>query len=716
VSGAAGAATPEGTAFLDPGAVAALLDAAGVPRLAERVVATAAEAVAAAAEIGFPVVLKLVAPALVHKSDIGGVLLGLGSAEAVEEGHRRLAAVADRAGIAAWQVLVQEQAPPAEAELLVGITRDPAFGPMLAVGSGGRLVELLDDVALHTCPVTPEQARALLATTLAGRLVEGYRGAPLDPEGAAAAIAAVSRIPLERPDVVELDVNPLAPGRDGCWRALDARVLVCTGDPAARAGAVLEPTAARPSLSGDEAATRVAALLDARSVAVVGASAADPAKPGSKILGFLRRHGYAGAVHVVHPSASEIQGYPCVAAIEELPHGAVDVACLAIPASACADAIDRLGRRGVRGVVVLSSGFAEAGDPAAERALAAAADAHGMGLCGPNTIGAATPGTALYATFTGAVQADRPVTGGIALVTQSGALGGSLLSQAWERGAGVSRFVSVGNQAQLAIADYLQFLARDEQTRVACVVVESVPDGPAFVAALAAMRAAGKPVVALKTGRSAVGGAAVRSHTGALAGDARVVDAVLAEGGAVRVGTLTELMDAAVALDRQPRPAGGRVGIVSTSGGGCAVAADLCAALGLSVPALAPATRATLDALLPAFAATQNPVDVTAQILVDPSLLERTLDALLADPGIDTVAVILTTVPDPQARILADGIVARTRAASKPVVVAWTIARSQAEDGISTLEREGVPVLPSIERALGALAALARAGTGGAAS
>jgi acyl-CoA synthetase (NDP forming) len=452
----------------------------------------------------------------------------------------------------------------------------------------------------------------------------------------------------------------------------------------------------------------VAAIFEARSIVVVGASATDPAKPGSRVLAYLNRHGYDGDVYAVHPTAAEIAGRPCFPSIETLPAGPLDLVCLTIPAAGCADLLDRCGKRGVKAAVVVTSGFAEAGADVAEQELGRIADRHGIALCGPNTIGVVGPWERLCVSFTGALDTDEPRAGGIAFVTQSGALGGSLLSQAWERGLGISRFASVGNQTGLAIADYLAYLAGDPRTRVACLVLESVADGPALLDALALMRRAGKPVVALKTGRSAVGQSAVRSHTGALAGDARVCDAVLREAGALTVATLTELVDAAAVLERQPLPRGPRVGIVSTSGGGCAVAADLCAEARLAVPALPESEREALARVLPTFAATQNPVDVTAQILVDPDAIARTLRIMLGSDSVDSVLVVLTTVPDPRAREIAELVVECSRDSGKPLVVAWTIARRLAEGGLSLLEREGVPLFPSIERAVAALAVITR--------
>ena len=688
--------------FLDAAALDALLRDAGVPTVAQQLVTDEAGALGAADSIGYPVVLKLTSPTLVHKSDVGGVLIGLRDGGAVREGFRRLAALAAALELRSWSVVVAELVPAGEIEMFVGVMRDPTFGPVILVGAGGRLVELLDDIAVRRCPVDEDEALALLGETRIGAATAGYRGFAADRRGLAATVSALSRLAASRADLAAVDLNPVVPRAGGDWVTLDARAVLAPApaDPA-------EPPVA-------QASTRVRALLEARSVLLLGVSATDPGKPGNRVLAYLRRNGYAGTIHLVHPSAAQIEGVPAVASVEALPDGGIDLACIAIPAAACAGALASCGRKGVRTALVMTSGFAEAGNLAGEAELLAIAEEYGIGLCGPNTIGVISPAIGLHACFSLAQEVERPIAGAVAILAQSGALGGSLLSQAWERNLGVSHFVSVGNQAQLRIADFLHYLAEDEATGVVAVLLESAPDGGALVAALLALREREKPVVLLKVGRSAVGNAAAQSHTGALAGDARVYDAVFRELGVSLTTTPTELLDGVAALSRQPRARGRRVGVVSTSGGACALVADLCTDRALEIPELSREDGERLAEVLPAFVKPGNPVDTSAQVLADPDILSGAVRILLASERIDLVIVAITTVTGADARRLAAGLIEACQGTRVPVIVAWTIAERLAREGVGLLEAAGLAVYPALERAVAAAAVLAPASPTGA--
>jgi acyl-CoA synthetase (NDP forming) len=282
------------------------------------------------------------------------------------------------------------------------------------------------------------------------------------------------------------------------------------------------------------------------------------------------------------------------------------------------------------------------------------------------------------------------------------------VAQAWSRGIGISRFISVGNQAQLTTADYLNFLATDPATTCVGVLLEGVTDGAPLVAALERLRDAGKHVVALKVGRGAMAAAAVKSHTGSLAGDYAVYKAVLEETGAIAVDSITELLDAAHLLSTSGRPRGRRVGVLSTSGGACALIADLCERHGFDLPALPPDVQSELIEILPGFASTANPIDVTGQVATDPSIYGRALNAVLRRDAVDVVLVMLTTIADPQAAEIAAEVVAQMRRHEQPVLVSWTIAPELARDGLALLAADGVPVFGDPARAIEALAAISR--------
>jgi acyl-CoA synthetase (NDP forming) len=395
-----------------------------------------------------------------------------------------------------------------------------------------------------------------------------------------------------------------------------------------------------------------------------------------------------------------------VRAIEELPAG-VELACLAVPPDACETMIRACGAHGIRTAIVFTSGFAEAGDEAAEQRLVAAARAAGVRLCGPNTLGVLNPDARFCASFSGALVRTPRTGGDVAYLSQSGALGGAFMSRLWEGGVGVCRFVSVGNQADLDLADYVDALVDDAAVRVLALFVEGVADGRKLVRALRRARDHGKPVVVYKAGRSREGQAAIRSHTGALAGDDPVWSAALREAGAVRVKEILELFDGAVALAWQPPPAGRRIGIVSTSGGACGILADQCRAAGFEVNELPAATRMLVEAEIPSFGVARNPVDVTAQMLARPEMFRNVLQILAEEPEIDAILLMLTTLADPLAEKVAEQLVATVRGQSKPVLVSWIIAQSLAARGMARLTEARIPLYDTPERAVRGLAALA---------
>lgn len=672
--------------------VAKALTAAGVPVVRERLAPDAAAAVAAGDEFGVPVVLKLVSPALVHKSDVGAVILDVRGHDAVAGAAGRLTELASILQIDddGWQILVQEMAVPAASstEVFIGLKRDPVFGPIVVVGAGGKLVELMPDRAIAACPVTAPEAAEMIRGTVLGTLLGGFRGGLDVVDDVAAVVAAASRLPEVVGDLVEADLNPVVVTERGPV-AVDARIAV-----AEETGSVGEPAFRRP-------VPDLTPLFEPRSVAVIGASAS-VVLPGNRVLGYLRRHEYRGRVVAVHPTASDVDGFAAVPSAADL--GDIDLACIAVSADRCAEVMEQCGVAGVRAAVVLSSGFSEVGDHELERRVAEAADRHGIVLCGPNTVGVMSPAQRVQVSFSQSQDMLRTPAGSVAIVAQSGALGGSVASQAWERGIGISRFVSVGNQASLTVADYLDHLAADDATHAVAIILEGVTDGRRLLASIEHATRAGKPVLVLKTGRTEVGARAVQSHTGSIAGDYTVYEALLARAGATTVDSLTELLDA-LSMHRVASrvPSGARMAIVSTSGGACSMTADLCTRYGLQVPTLSDGLQAELATVLPGYAALANPVDVTGRVTTDPSIFGRTMAMLLDSDEIDAVAVSITTVADPMAEQIAAQIVEQAQRSAKPVIVAWTIAAELAPEGLGILRDAGVPVFDDPARALRAV-------------
>jgi acetate---CoA ligase (ADP-forming) len=452
-------------------------------------------------------------------------------------------------------------------------------------------------------------------------------------------------------------------------------------------------------------------LVHARSVAVVGASR-DPGRIGGRPIAFLQRSGFAGDVYPVNARHTEVQGLRAYPDLESIPR-AVEVAIVSVPARDVAGIIRACARKGVRAAIVYSSGFGEVGGdgPELQAELERLACDTGVRVVGPNGQGLVALHRRLNLSFSAAF-ADPGPPGTVGLVVQSGAVGGMMAVSLRERGVGFSHWISAGNEADVDAAECIDFFARDAATRVVGAYIESVRDPSRLAAVVAAARGAGKPVAMLRAGRSAESKRAASSHTGATPVDDAAATALFAEAGATDARDVTELLDDVYTFVRMAPPAGGRVAILSNSGGLGVIMADTCARLGLDLPPLSAALQRRLAAGLPAFGAIGNPVDVTAQLLSDAALLPRSLGTLLASPEVDVVVVALAMVNRLYpVTAIADDLVHVTRGAGKPVIVAWV---ASAPEGLAAIDAAGLPVFPDATRCLKALAArLAPAATRG---
>lgn len=449
--------------------------------------------------------------------------------------------------------------------------------------------------------------------------------------------------------------------------------------------------------SADVAA--VAHVLRPASVAVIGASRR-AGTVGGAVVSNLLAAGFSGSLHLVNPRSSEVAGRPTVAAIEDV-EGDVELAVIAVPARAVLEAARGCAAKGVRALVVLSAGFAELGPEGRSRQdeLLALCRASGMRMVGPNCLGVANARaeTALNATF---APGSRPP-GSVAFASQSGAFGIAAIDEATERGIGLSSFVSMGNKADLSGNDFLEYWEQDPDTSVVLLYLESFGN-PRRFGRIARRVTATKPVVAVKSGRSAAGRRAASSHTGALlaASDA-TVDALFAHAGVLRAETVGEMFDIAGLLARQPLPRGERVAVLTNAGGPGILCADACEAAGLRVEPLSAATQTELAAGLPAEASTANPVDMIASATADQ--YQQSLAILLDDDAVDAVVTIFVRPLASRAAEVARGIAAAAEGADRPVLAVFLGADAPDPRDAGTVPRFGTP-----EEAVRALAHAAR--------
>jgi acetyl coenzyme A synthetase (ADP forming)-like protein len=436
---------------------------------------------------------------------------------------------------------------------------------------------------------------------------------------------------------------------------------------------------------------------------VIGASRS-PDTIGHQILANLLQFGFTGAVYPVNPSAASIhsvRAYPHIGAVPE----AVDLAIIVVPKERVAAVAEECGRAGVKGLVVISAGFREVGGAGVERerTLVEIAQRHGMRMVGPNCMGVvnADPAVSMNATFAPAM----PPFGRAAFVSQSGALGVSVLDYAAEYGVGIAQFVSVGNKPDVSGNDLLLQWEDDPAVGMILMYVESFGDPRAFLE-IASRISRHKPIIAVKSGRSRVGARAAASHTGALAASDVAVDALLAQAGVLRAGSIEELFDMAMAFAAQPLPRSRRTAVLTNSGGPGILAADALEAQGLELVELEPRTVAKLRPLFPEEASIRNPLDMIASATADD--YRTALDALLADAGVDAAVAIFVPPLGVRQEDVAESLVAvAPRYPAKPVL-AVLMGRAGLPQGRAELHRAGIPAYIFPESAARGLAALRR--------
>jgi len=447
-------------------------------------------------------------------------------------------------------------------------------------------------------------------------------------------------------------------------------------------------------------------LLRPRSVVIVGASD-KPGALGASVLSNLVRNGFAGDIHLINPKRAEIGGRPCLPSVDALPQG-VDAAVLAIPRVAVLDAVRALAERGVGSAVIFSAGFAEGGEEglAEQREIGRIAAASGMVVEGPNCLGMTNFIDRIPLTFVetnARPLGDRP---GIGIVSQSGAMACVLCTTLASRDLGLSFSVSTGNEAASGVEDYVDYLIDDPATRVIAMIVEQFRKPRLFLAAAARARRAGKTIVLLHPGKSSAARESAATHTGAMAGDYQVMRAKVERAGVIFAETLEELGDIAeIALRCPVLPAGG-VAVMGESGAFKALTLDLCEGLALDLPVIGDSDSPALRAALPDFVGVSNPLDLTAQGLVEPDLYYRTLAALFDDDRFGSiVAGIIQTDPvtvgiklPPILRAVQD------LAPQKPVIFAGLDEGAAiGADYVASLRALNIPYFPSTERALRAL-------------
>jgi acetyl coenzyme A synthetase (ADP forming)-like protein len=630
-------------------------EAYDIPVPKEGLAQSAKEAAKIAKKIGFPVVLKIVSPDILHKTEAGGVITGLAKAAEVEKAYAKIvkSAKAYKKGADILGVQVQQMLPGGAQEVIVGAISDPSFGKVVAFGLGGVLVEVLKDVTFRLAPTSPADAMSMLDGIAAAPILRGVRGAAgVNRKALSDLIVRVSQLVTDFPEISELDLNPVFARPDGVT-AVDVRIVVD-----------FAPAPARPRPSQEEILKAMKRIMQPDAVAVIGASS-EEGKIGNSVMKNLINGGYQGAIYPINPKADEILGKKCYKSVKDIP-GPVDIAVFAIPAKFVAAAVAEVGEKKIPGAILIPSGFAEIGETELQNEVVAVARKYNVRLMGPNIYGFYYTPKNLCATFC----TPYDVKGHVALSSQSGGVGMAILGFSRSTKMGVSAIVGLGNKSDIDEDDLLTFFEQDPNTQAVAMHAEDLKDGRAF-AEVARRVSKKKPVVMLKAGRTAMGARAASSHTGALAGNDKVYDDILRQSGVIRAYTMRDMLEFARCLPIMPTPKGENVIIITGAGGSGVLLSDACVDNGLQLMKMPKDLDEAFKKFIPPFGASGNPVDITGG--EPPSTYKNTIRLGLEEERIHSVILgywhTIVTPPMVFAQLLAEVVEeCRGKGINKPVV------------------------------------------------
>ncbi|MEA2890240.1 MAG: hypothetical protein QOI05_1033 [Bradyrhizobium sp.] len=593
-------------------------DAYGIPVPKEGVAKSATEAVKLANGMGFPVVMKIVSPDILHKTEAGGVMVGVKTADDVEKNYATILANAKKyksdakiEGIQVQQMLLGGQ------EVIIGAVTDGSFGKLVAFGLGGVLVEVLKDITFRMAPATKEDALSMLDGIQAAEMLKGVRGSdPANRDAIAGIIVNVSQLITDFPEISEMDLNPVFATKSDAIAA-DVRIVVD-----------FDPKPPRPRPNHDDIVRQMNRIMKPNSVAVIGASA-ETGKIGNSVMKNLINGGYKGEIYPIHPKADEILGKKVYKSVKDIP-GEVDIAVFAIPASLVAGALTECGEKKVVGAILIPSGYAETGNMKGQEEIQAIGQKYGIRLMGPNIYGFYYTHANLCATFCTAYD----VKGSAALSSQSGGIGMAIIGFSRSAKMGVSAIVGLGNKSDIDEDDLLTFFEQDDNTQIIAQHCEDLKDGRAF-AEVAKRVSKKKPIVVLKAGRTSAGAKAASSHTGALAGNDKIYEDVFNQSGVIRARSLRDMLEFARGIPVLPTPKGENVVIITGAGGSGVLLSDACIDNKLSLMQIPPDLDAAFRKFIPPFGAAGNPVDITGG--EPPITYVNTVKLGLEDPRIHSL-------------------------------------------------------------------------------
>jgi len=662
----------------------------GIPTTQETVVETLTEAEDAAERIGYPVVLKVCAAEVAHKTEQRLIEFGINDKSKLKQAYKRLSFKArDLEG----KILVQEMVRGSR-ELVIGMTRDPHLGPCVMFGLGGIFTEALADVSFRVVPLTDRDVREMTGEIRGSKLLKSIRGLKaIDMGMLGRCLKTLGQIGLEHPAIRELDVNPLII-RNGQPVAVDALVVLEKPQPEEKESEMITGGLAN--------------FFEPENVAVIGASST-PHKAGNDVVQNILANEFGGNLYLVNPKGGEILERKVYASIQDLPDN-IDLAIIILPAAITPQAIRDCSAKGIKAVVLAAGGFSEVdeqGEALQKDTIKAIRDT-GVRVIGPNTSGHTSTPHKFTSSFFPLGKIPR---GNVSYIAQTGNFATHTMRYI-ESGEhfGVARVVGMGNKLDVEESELLEYYAQDPETKAIFMYLESFKKPRRFLK-VASEVTRSKPVILLKSGATAEGANAAVAHTAALASDDRIIDGALKQAGVVRVLDYSHLFLAAKAISAMPLPRGNRVSFLAPSGAMLVCMTDLCRRRwGLQVPELEEKTRQYLQKISPPYIRMRNPVDIWPTAIVNGvefGYREGT-EAVLKDANIDAAVMILMLTDETGVPPLDFIVDLAQRYPEKPLYVTFSAQKKHMDAAKAFLEPKGVPTFPLIEEPFEVLSILAR--------
>ena len=652
------------------------------------------EAAKAAKKIGFPLVMKVVSPQILHKTDVGGVKVGIDNVADVKKTFNDMyGRLSKKKGVDVKGILLEKMIPKGGVELIVGIQSNPQFGPMLMVGLGGVLTDILKDVAFRMLPITISDAKSMLNELKGSKLLKGFRGsAPIDIDMVAKALVQIGKIGVDNADYINsIDFNPVIVYSKSYF-VVDAKIIL---NKELKNNSISK---AKPIITSMEK------FFTPKSVALVGASAT-PGKIGNSVLDALGKQDYKGKVYPINPKQKKILGIKCYPSLESI-KAKVDLVVVCIDLSACVPIMKTCAKKGIHSVVIVSGGGKElGGDRAAmEAEVKALSLKHKIRVIGPNCIGMFNAANRLDCAFQGQSRMVRSKLGNVAFFSQSGTMGISMLESADLFG--LSKMISFGNRSDVDEADMIWYAANDPQTKVIGLYVEGFGDGRKFIkTAKRVMKEKKKPIIIWKSGRSEAGAKQAASHTGSLGGDNAMIMGAFKQAGIISVDSYQELVGVLKAMAWQPPAKGNRVAMTSNGAGPMIGGIDHLERLGLTIGKLTSKTRKKIKDHFPPTVPIHsgNPADVGGGATADD--YRFVIQQFLDDKNVDIAMPWFVFQDDPLEETIVDYLAGLSKKRKKPILCGGN-GGPYTEKMIKLIEKHNVPVYQDLRTWVAAASAL----------